>query len=143
YNRDLQEDKQRLFDSVDTVATCLELAAPIVAGAKLDRDRIAARINEGYLDATTLMEHLILQGVPQRTAHELIGKLVATAMKRGVPLGGLPLDEFQAAHPALDRSVYDVLGVERVIEAFSSYGSTNPEQVAHQLDIWRERLSER
>ena len=142
YNRDLQEDKQRLFDSVDTVAACLELAAPIVAGAELNRDRIAARINEGYLDATTLMEHLILQGVPQRTAHELIGRLVASAMKRGVPLAGLPLEEFQAAHPALDKSVFDVLGVDRAVEAFSSYGSTSPEQVAHQLELWRERLSE-
>jgi argininosuccinate lyase len=142
YNRDLQEDKQRLFDSVDTVAACLELAAPIVAGAELNRDRIAARINEGYLDATTLMEHLILQGVPQRTAHELIGKLVAAAMKRGVPLAGLPLEEFQAVHPSLDKSVFDVLGVDRAVEAFSSYGSTNPEQVAHQLEIWRDRLSE-
>jgi argininosuccinate lyase len=142
YNRDLQEDKQRLFDSVDTVAACLELAAPIVAGAELNRDRIAARINEGYLDATTLMEHLIIQGVPQRTAHELIGRLVGTAMKRGIPLAELPLEEYQAAHPSLDKSVYDVLGVDRAVEAFSSYGSTSPDQVAHQLQLWRERLSE-
>jgi argininosuccinate lyase len=142
YNRDLQEDKQRLFESVDTVAACLELAAPIVAGAELNRERIAARINEGYLDATTLMEHLMLQGVPQRTAHELIGKLVATAMKRGVPLADLPLEEFQAAHPTLDKSVFEVLGVDRAVDAFSSYGSTNPEQVTHQLELWRERLGE-
>src|SRR5262245_63406669 len=65
YNRDLQEDKERLFDSVDTVATCLELAAPIVAGAELHREAIAARLDRGYLDATTLMEHLIMKGVPQ------------------------------------------------------------------------------
>ena len=78
YNRDLQEDKERLFDSVDTVAACLELAAPLVAGAELNREAIAARLDEGYLDATTLMEHLIMQGVPQRTAHEIIGKLVGT-----------------------------------------------------------------
>jgi argininosuccinate lyase len=142
YNRDLQEDKQRLFDSVDTVAACLELAAPLVAGAELNRERIAARIDEGYLDATTLMEHLILQGVPQRTAHELIGKLVAAAMKRGVPLAGLPLEEFRAAHSALDESVFDILGVDRAIAAFTSYGSTNPEQVEHQLELWRERMSE-
>src|SRR5215211_4858799 len=95
YNRDLQEDKERLFDSVDTVAACLELAAPLVAGAELNRERIAARIDEGYLDATTLMEHLIMKGIPQRSAHEIIGRLVATAMKRGVPLAELPQDAFQ------------------------------------------------
>ncbi|MCC7084642.1 MAG: argininosuccinate lyase [Pirellulales bacterium] len=141
YNRDLQEDKQRLFDSVDTVAACLELAAPLVAGAELNRARIAARLDEGYLDATTLMEHLVLKGVPQRTAHEIIGKLVATAMKRGVPLADLPLEEFRATHSSLDDSVFGVLGTNRAVETFSSYGSTNPEQVAHQLELWRERLS--
>ena len=142
YNRDLQEDKERLFDSVDTAAACLELAAPIVVGAELNREAIAARLNEGYLDATTLMEHLIMQGVPQRTAHEIIGRLVATAMKRGLPLAELPLDAFQSAHASLDASVYEVLGSQRAVEAFTSYGSTNPEQVEHQLAIWRERLSD-
>ena len=143
YNRDLQEDKEPLFDSVDTVRACLELAAPLVAGAELNREAIAARLDRGYLDATTLMEHLIMQGVPQRTAHEIIGRLVATAMKRGVPLAELPLDEFQAAHPSLDKRVFDVLGAERAVAAFTSYGSTNPEQVAHQLAHWRQRLGRR
>jgi argininosuccinate lyase len=142
YNRDLQEDKERLFDSVDTVAACLELAAAVVAGAELNRETIAAHLDTGYLDATTLMEHLIMRGVPQRTAHELIGRLVATAMKRGVPLAQLPLEDFQAAHASLDQSVYDVLGVDRAIESFTSYGSTNPQQVQHQLTIWRERLTD-
>jgi argininosuccinate lyase len=142
YNRDLQEDKERLFDSVDTVAACLELAALIVAGASLNRDAIAARLDEGYLDATALMEHLVMQGVPQRTAHEIIGRLVATAMKRGLPLAQLPIDVLKAAHESLDERVYDVLGTHQAIEAFTSYGSTNPEQVAHQLANWRERLSD-
>lgn len=142
YNRDLQEDKERLFDSVDTVIACLELAAAVVAGAELNREAIEARLEQGYLDATTLMEHLIMRGVPQRTAHEIIGRLVATAMKRGVPLAELPIEEFQNAHAALDQSVYDILGAERAIEAFTSYGSTNPQQVAEQLANWRERLSD-
>jgi argininosuccinate lyase len=142
YNRDLQEDKERLFDSVDTVAACLELASPLVVGAELNRETIAKRLDEGYLDATTLMEVLILRGVPQRSAHEMIGRLVALAMKRGVPLAKLPLDEFRSAHAALDESVYDILGVERAVAAFTSYGSTHPEQVEHQLARWRERLNE-
>jgi argininosuccinate lyase len=142
YNRDLQEDKERLFDSVDTVAACLDLAAPIVAGAELNRGAIADRLEEGYLDATTLMEHLIMKGVPQRTAHEIIGRLVATAMKKGVPLAELPQDVFQSAHDSLDASVYGILGAQRAVEAITSYGSTNPEQIEHQLTLWRERLSD-
>ena len=67
YNRDLQEDKEPLFDAFDTVDACLELAAVVVEGASLRTDRINERLDEGFLDATTLMEHLILAGVPQRT----------------------------------------------------------------------------
>ena len=141
YNRDLQEDKERLFDSVDTVAACLELAAPIVAGAELNREAIAAQLDRGYLDATTLMEHLILRGVPQRTAHEIIGRLVATAMKRGVALADLSLEEFRSAHESLDERVYEVLGVDRAVDAFKTSGSTHPDQVAHQLTKWRQRLN--
>jgi argininosuccinate lyase len=140
YNRDLQEDKEPLFDSTDTVRACLELAAAVVAGAELNRDTIAERLDRGYLDATTLMEYLIREGVPQRTAHEIIGRLVAIAMKRSVPLSELALADFQAAHPALDKRVFAVLGAKQAVEAFTSYGSTNPTQVKHQLDIWRERL---
>ena len=142
YNRDLQEDKQPLFDAAETVRASLALAAPLVAGAVLNREQIAARLDRGYLDATTLMEYLIMEGVPQRTAHEIIGKLVGTAMKRGVPLAELPLAEFQAAHAALDKRVFDVLGAERAVAAFTSYGSTGPAQVAHQLDHWRKRLDQ-
>lgn len=141
YNRDLQEDKERVFDSADTVSACLELAAAMVAGAELNREAIAARLEHGYLDATTLMEYLIGLGVPQRSAHEIIGKLVAKAMKQGVPLAQLPLTEFQEAHPALDDKVFDVLGVEKAIAAFKSVGSTAPAMVATQVNAWKKRLT--
>lgn len=140
YNRDLQEDKQPLFDAVDTVAACLELAEPLVAGAELRREAIAARLDHGYLDATTLMEYLIRKEVPQRTAHHIVGSLVQTAMQRGARLADLPLEEFQSAHPALDENVYGVLGVRQAVEAFVSYGSTAPSQVSDQVERWKERL---
>ncbi|MGI9427585.1 MAG: argininosuccinate lyase [Bythopirellula sp.] len=141
YNRDLQEDKERVFDSTDTVTACVELAAAVVAGAELNRETIASRLDRGYLDATTLMEYLIGVGVPQRSAHEIIGELVGLAMKQGVPLAGLELNDFQAAHAALDEHVFEVLGVEHTINAFVSYGSTAPEHVAQQVKQWQERLA--
>jgi argininosuccinate lyase len=141
YNRDLQEDKERIFDSFDTVNACLELAAPLVAGAELNRDSIAARLDRGYLDATTLMEYLIGRGIPQRTAHGVVGRLVRKALDRGVPLGDLPLDEFKAAEPSLDRGVFDILGAERAVQAFVSYGSTGPAQVAEQVAGWKSKLA--
>jgi argininosuccinate lyase len=140
YNRDLQEDKPPLFDAVDTVEACLELAEPLIAGSQLNREAIAARLDAGYLDATSLMEYLIARGVPQRTAHHLVGTLVAKAMQRGVPLADLPLAEFQAEQADLDDSLYEVLGVERAVRAFCSYGSTAPDQVALQINRWKEEL---
>ena len=103
YNRDLQEATPPLLDSFDTVSASLELAAPLVAAAELNRAAIAARLDRGHLDATTLMEHLIRRGVPQRTAHGLVGRLVRKAMERGVRLADLPLEEFRQAHPGAGR----------------------------------------
>jgi argininosuccinate lyase len=140
YNRDLQEDKEAIFDSFDTVELCLELAAPLVSGASLNRDAIAARLERGHLDATTLMEYLIRRGTPQRTAHHLIGALVRQATDKGVSLASLPLSDFQAAEASLDQTVFDYLGVERAINAFQSYGSTAPSEVRKQIEIWKQKL---
>ena len=113
YNRDLQEDKEPLFDAFDTVEACLELAAVVVEGARLRADRIAERLDEGFLDATTLMEYLIERGVPQRTAHEVIGRLVGLCERRGLKrLADLSDAELAEADPRLGPEVRGVLGVE-------------------------------
>jgi argininosuccinate lyase len=138
YNRDFQEDKPPIFDSFDTVKACLELAAPLVAGVTLNRRVIAERLDRGHLDATTLMEYLIRRGVPQRTAHGLVGVLVRKALDRNVRLTDLPLVEFQGACPDLDASVYQVLGAENAVRAMRSHGSTGPEQVRKQIERWKE-----
>ncbi len=140
YNRDLQEDKPPLFDSVDTVGAALELAAPLVAQAELNRPAIAERLERGYLDATTLMEYLIERGTPQRTAHELVGRLVRQAMDRGVALAELPQEDFREADATLDEGVYTILGVANAVRAFASYGSTAPEGVAAEVARWQKRL---
>jgi argininosuccinate lyase len=140
YNRDLQEDKERIFDSFDTVELCLELAAPLVAGVRLNREAIAEKLDRGHLDATTLMEWLIRRGLPQRTAHHAVGQLVAKAMSRGCRLADLPLDEFRTADPSLDESVFEVLGVERAVEAFTSLGSTAPAEVRKQIEAWKKKV---
>ena len=141
YNRDLQEDKPPLFDAVDTVESCLEVAAPLVEGARLKLDSIAGRLDRGFLDATTLMEYLIKRGLPQRTAHHLIGGLVKLATEKSVTLSQLPLEDFQSFDSSLDESVYAVLGVDKAVEAFQSVGSTAPAMVANQVDLWKKRLS--
>ncbi len=86
------------------------------------------------------MEELIRSGTPQRTAHEIVGKLVRTAMDKGVRLADLPADELKAAHASLDGSVKKVLGVENAVARFVSYGSTGPKEVERQIELWQKRL---
>ena len=107
---------------------------------KLNREAIAARLDRGHLDATTLMEYLIRRGVPQRTAHGLVGRLVRKALDRGVRLADLSLDDFHEADASLDASVYDVLGPEKAVAAMRSFGSTGPEQVKEQVRRWKKLL---
>jgi argininosuccinate lyase len=140
YNRDLQEDKPPLFDSFDTVMGCLELAIPIVEQAELQPTVIAARLDQGYLDATALMEWLIASGMPQRTAHHKVGALVAIAKTRNVPLKELSDQEMRSVDPSIDVNIRNTLGVDGAIQSYRSYGSSNPEQVAVQIEQWKSRL---
>jgi argininosuccinate lyase len=142
YNRDLQEDKEPLFNAFDTVEACLELGALVVEGVEFRTDCIAERLDEGFLDATTLMELLIQQGVPQRTAHEVIGRLVSVCEHRGLKrLADLSDAELTDAHPKLGAKTRDALGVENAVRAFRSFGSTAPHEVEKQLERWKRTLS--
>jgi argininosuccinate lyase len=114
----------------------------LVAGAELNRPAIAERLDRGHLDATTFMEYLITRGTPQRTAHELVGKLVRLGLDRGVRLSDLPLADYQAADASLTDDVYRVLGAQQAVAAFRSYGSTAPAQVDEQIKTWQTRLNE-
>jgi argininosuccinate lyase len=144
YNRDLQEDKRPLFDAFETVESCLALATLVISGATLNAETIRERLDEGFLDATTLMEWMIARGVPQRTAHEVIGKLVAVCEERGCRLLDLSESEFHGAHGVFREGDARLsLGVDRAVEALRSYGSSSPDEVARQLRLWRERLAER
>ena len=140
YNRDLQEDKIALFDSYDTVAACLELTADIVGLAEINRDAIAARLEDGFLDATALMEYLIKQGVPMRTGHETVGKLVAYCESRRCRLADLSLDELQNACELIDDKVFSVLGAENAMKVLQSYGSGGVDAVVQQVESWKQRL---
>ncbi|HVK07736.1 MAG TPA: argininosuccinate lyase [Gemmataceae bacterium] len=141
YNRDLQEDKAAVFDAFDTVAGCLAVAAPLVRQTRLRRDVIAARIEDGFLDATTLMESLIVRGVPMRSAHEAVGRLVRRCEERRCRLADLPAEVFEEVAPGVGGQLVGKLGVEKAVHAFQSVGSTAPEQVAGQVEFWKKVLA--
>jgi argininosuccinate lyase len=141
YNRDLQEDKEALFDAHDTVAGSLELAAALIRQTSFRTEAVAARLEDGFLDATTLMECLILHGVPMRAAHEAVGRLVRLCEERRCRLADLPPADYDAIRPGLSSEVYKVVGVQNALAAFRGIGSTAPAEVARQLDEWKNRLA--
>ena len=142
YNRDLQEDKLAMFDAFDTVKACLELTPAIVAGAELQRDQINSRIEDGFLDATALMEYLIKKGVPMRTGHETVGKLVSQCEDAGCRLKDLSVEDLKQACDLIEEDVYEVLGTENAMKALRSYGSGGEQPVADRVAAWKQKLAE-
>ena len=140
YNRDLQEDKLAAFVALDTISSCLQIAPAIVAYAELNRERIASRIDEGFLDATALMEYLIKQGTPMRTGHEIVGRLVALCEQRGCRLADLSLVELQQVAPLVEEGIFQILGAENAAAALVSDGSGGTIRVREQLAIWKSRF---
>ena len=142
YNRDLQEDKLAFFDAIDTVQACIELAPSIVRRARLQVDMINARLEEGFLDATTLMEYLIGRGIPMRSGHEIVGKLVRLCESRKCKLADLTLTELQQASDKIESGVSEYIGVKNVVARLSSYGSGGRSSVLKQVSAWQERLKD-
>ena len=141
YNRDLQEDKPQLFDAMDTVRASVALATAVIDAFTWNRPAIESRLDQGFLDATTLMEQLIRHGMPMRSAHEAVGKLVGEAINRGKRLVDLDLEEFEILAPGHGESIRQCLGARSAVEAFVSYGSTAPELVREQVRSWKVRLA--
>ncbi|MEU0883453.1 argininosuccinate lyase [Lentzea sp. NPDC005914] len=134
YNRDLQEDKEPLFDSVEQLELLLPAFAGMVATLRFDVDRMASLAPAGFTLATDIAEWLVRQGVPFRVAHEAAGACVRAAESCGVGLEDLTDDEFLAISPALTPEVRSVLTVEGSIASRNAHGGTAPERVREQLD---------
>ena len=141
YNRDLQEDKLAMFSAYDALHASLELAPSIIAGAELQLDVIESRIEDGFLDATALMEYMIKKGVPMRTGHETVGRLVSHCEARGCRLSDLPLSELKEVCDLIEDDVKQVLGTRNALNALQSYGSGGPESVNARVAEWKQRLA--
>jgi argininosuccinate lyase len=140
YNKDMQEDKEPLFDSVATLDLALRVAAAAVATLQVYPERMRAALDDAML-ATDLADEFVRRGVPFREAHAQIGRLVRRALELAVPLRDLPLAEFQAVQPMLDQSVYAVFDFARSVAHKNSLGGTAPEQVLAQVKRWQQTLS--
>lgn len=141
YNRDLQEDKEPLFDTVDTLQAALPVAAGVVRTLEPQPERMRAALSDDLL-ATDLAEYLVRKGVPFRQSHHLVGRLVQRAEELGVPLRAVPLEEMQAISPHFGEDVGEVFHFEASVEARRSEGGTAREAVLRQLEAARRALAQ-
>jgi len=141
YNRDLQEDKEPLFDAADTARDCLSIAAQIVRTIDFKEENITRACAVGHMDATSLADYLVGRGVPFREAHEIVGRAVRTAAAGNTRLEDLSLEQLRSFSPLIAEDVYQVLGTRNCVERYRSHGSSAPAEVERQLQVWKERLS--
>ncbi len=141
YNKDMQEDKEPLFDSLDTLDLGLRVAAAAVATMQVNPERMTSALDDAML-ATDLADELVRRGVPFREAHGKVGRLVRRSLELRVSLPELPLEEYQAVQPDLDDSIRDLFDMARSAARKDSYGGTSPQRVTEQVARWQQRLGQ-
>jgi argininosuccinate lyase len=141
YSKDMQEDKEGAFDSLDSLSLCIAAMAGMVRDMKVNRDRMKAAAGAGFSTATDLADWLVRKlNLPFREAHHVTGRVVALAEGKGVGLEDLSLADLQGVEPRISEDVFAVLGVEKSVESRVSYGGTAPENVRRSAQAWLERL---
>jgi len=140
YNKDNQEDKEPLFDSVDTLKDTLRIFGELVGGIVVKPAAMEQAAERGYATATDLADYLVKKGLPFRDAHELVARAVRQAIELGVDLAKLPLETLQSFHPAIEADVHAVLSLRGSLDARRVIGGTAPRQVRAQVARHRARL---
>ncbi len=141
YNKDNQEDKEPLFDSVDTLLGCLRAFADMIPAVQVKADNMRRAAASGYSTATDLADYLVRKGVPFRDAHEIVGSAVRIGIDSGRDLAEMELSELQALSPAIGEDVFEVLTLEGSVSARKHFGGTAPQQVRAAIARARERLA--
>ncbi|EPW6426478.1 TPA: argininosuccinate lyase [Vibrio parahaemolyticus] len=143
YNKDMQEDKEGLFDALDTWNDCMEMAALCFDGIKVNGERTLEAAKQGYANATELADYLVAKGIPFREAHHIVGVAVVGAIAKGCALEELSLQALQEFSDVIDNDVYDILTIESCLEKRSALGGVSPKQVAYAVDQADKRLAQR
>ncbi|MBT6138496.1 MAG: argininosuccinate lyase, partial [Rhodospirillaceae bacterium] len=141
FSKDMQEDKEQLFDAADTIELTLMATFGMVSDMEPVPDRMSAAAGAGFATATDLADWCVRElGMPFRDAHHVSGSLVAEAEKRGCGLEDLPIEAMQAVEPRMTEAIFKVLGVENSVRSRTSFGGTSPERVVEQIAWWRQRV---
>jgi len=142
YSKDMQEDKEQVFDAADNLMLAIAAMEGMVRDMTANPEALRAAASSGFSTATDLADWLVREaGLPFREAHHVTGRLVAIAEAEGKDLPDLTLDQMKSAHEAITEGVYDVLGVDNSVASRTSYGGTAPDLVRAQVALWKERLA--
>src|SRR6266498_4020556 len=141
YNRDIQEDKEALFDSVDTIKSALEVFAAMLPDLKINRERMENAAGDSSLLATDLAEYLVKKGTPFREAHQIVGELVVHSMTKSVPLDQIGVAEMKKFSPHFDEDVAKIFDIRDSLAQRRAIGAPSPENIAAQIKRWKELLA--
>jgi argininosuccinate lyase len=141
YNKDLQEDKEGMFDTVETLEGSLKLLAPMIETMTVKKEVMRKAINNDFSNATDIADYLVTKGLPFREAHEIIGKIVLYAIQNQKFLLDLSFEEYQRFSPLFEDDIYEVLSPEHVVAVRNSFGGTSPQQVKKQIELAECKLS--
>ena len=142
YNKDLQEDKEGLFDAIDTVKFSLAVYAQLIRGMKLREDVMRHAVEADYSNATDLADYLVRKGLPFRKAHAVAGQAVAQCIARGIYLADLPIADYQQLSPLFAEDIYNAISPETCVSCRNSYGGTSYEQAEMQLEAAKNLMTE-
>ncbi len=142
YNKDMQEDKEGLFDAVHTIKGSLRIFEGMIQTMTINKERLNQTVKEDFSNATELADYLVTKNIPFRTAHEIVGKIVLECIQQGHYLLDVPLATYQQHHSSIDADIYDYLQPENCLKRRQSYGSTGQSSVKQQLDVAKQLLSQ-
>ncbi|MDX9896962.1 MAG: lyase family protein, partial [Desulfofustis sp.] len=143
YNRDLQEDKEPVFDAVDTVSASLSIMAELVANLRFKTERLQAATTSGFMTATDLADYLVVKDVPFREAHGIVGRIVAYCVEKKCELETLSLEEMRRFSPVIDKDVFEVLSVNGSVDSRISTGGTSLQRVTEALGAAEQNMGMR
>ncbi len=141
YNRDMQEDKERIFDAHDTVFHGVSILSELIAHTHFNKDRLRVSCQKGFMEATALAEYLVAKGVFFRDAHHIAGEIVQIAEKEGKNLASLGLDDLKQVCPKIENDVYGVLSCDRIVEKVVSAGGTGLKEIQKNIAFWEAQLN--
>ena len=140
YNKDMQEDKEAIFDAVDTVKLCLSTFIPMLATMRINKQNMRNAAAKGFINATDCADYLVKKGMPFRDAYKITGKLVALCIEKELTLETLPLEEYKALNETFDNDVYDAISLDTCVCQRKVDGGPAPEAVQKQIDYVKEKI---